>query len=181
MRALVIALLIVAGFARPAEARRVDARFFMDFAPGIAVPIADAPWRAYTSPSFKFSLRVGAELWLARGFGIAGEVDLDPEPLITTDRVQGRFRGMVGFRLLFGFGIGAFFIRHAIGADYISRIPSGNILEAQAALAVEPGVGVQFRVIRHMVVGFTVDFPVGFFQSLTAVDVQFLGFLGARF
>jgi hypothetical protein len=118
-----------------------------------------------------------------RGFGIAGEVDLDPEPLMTTNRdaVQGRFRGMIGFRMLFGFGIGAFFIRHAIGVDYIARIPNGNILEAEGRLAVEPGVGVQFRVVRHMVVGFSVDFPIAFYQPLTAIDVQFLGFIGARF
>jgi hypothetical protein len=165
----------------PAEARGVDARFLLDAAPGLTVPIADNYWRGYGGPSFKFSLRVGAELWFAHQFGIAGEVDLDPEPLILSNHdVVGRVRGLVGFRLLFGFRVGAFFIRHAIGVDYVGTIETApNRLAGEAALAVEPGVGVQFRFIRHGVVGFLVDFPIGFFYHLAA-DVQFLGFLGVR-
>jgi len=165
-----------------AEARRVDSRFLMDFAPGLAVPIADRPWRDYTGPSFKFSLRVGGELWVARGFGIAGEFDLDPEPLMRSDgHVLGRFRGLIGLRLLFGFGVGAFYIRHAMGVDYINDIQTSLDARAgSAALAVEPGVGVQFRVVRHLVVGFDVAFPMAFYYNFAA-DAHFLGFIGIRF
>jgi hypothetical protein len=181
IRALAVPLLLVLGGSSIAEARRVDSRFLMDFAPGIAVPIADDGWRGYTGPSFKFSLRIGGELWIANGFGIAGEVDLDPEPVMTNDGVQGRFRGMIGFRLLFGFRIGAFFIRHAIGGDYLAHYRSPGFYDAVGALAVEPGMGVQFRVVRHLVIGFAVDFPFAFFQSgAFETDVQFLGFLGIR-
>ena len=184
-RAAVLALLLVPLFPSLSEARRVDSRFLLDIAPGITVPIADDGWRGYTGPSFKFSLRIGGELWIANGFGIAGEVDLDPEPVMTSDGVQGRFRGMIGFRLLFGFRIGAFFIRHAIGGDYLARFhPRGGTVDVNpGALAVEPGMGVQFRVVRHLVIGFSVDFPIAFYETNNgpfAADVQFLGFLGVR-
>jgi hypothetical protein len=174
-------ILAISLFPSLAQARRVDARFLMDFAPGITVPIADGAWRDYTGPSFKFSLRIGGELWLARGFGIAGEFDLDPEPVMTSNGVQGRFRGMIGMRLLFGFGIGAFFIRHAIGGDYLGHVNHNGVFEGVGALAVEPGFGVQFRVVRHLVVGFSTDFPIAFYDSPFAADVQFLGFFGLRF
>src|SRR4051794_22566413 len=107
LRAVLIALAL-AFVTTPAEARRIDGKFLLDMAPGIAVPIASNAWRNYTAPRFKFSLRVGGELWVARHFGIAGEFDLDPEPLMRSDGgVLGRVRGLVGMRLLFGFGIGA--------------------------------------------------------------------------
>jgi hypothetical protein len=178
-RSLVVALLLLGSSV--AEARRVDSRFLMDFAPGIAVPIADDGWRGYTGPSFKFSLRIGGELWFHPGIGIAGEVDLDPEPVMTgPDGAVGRFRGLVGFRILFGFRIGAFFIRHAMGVDYLAHVRAPGVFEAEGRLAVEPGMGVQFRVVRHLVVGFAVDFPIAFYSPYLATDVQFLGFLGIR-
>jgi hypothetical protein len=178
-RLLVVVMLLLGSSV--AEARRVDSRFLMDFAPGITVPIADDGWRAYTGPSFKFSLRIGGELWFHPGIGIAGEVDLDPEPVMTSpDGAVGRFRGMIGFRILFGFRIGAFFIRHAIGGDYLAHYRAPGVFDAQAGLAVEPGMGVQFRVVRHLVVGFAVDFPIAFYTNTFATDVQFLGFLGIR-
>ena len=179
-RSLGLALLLLT-LPSAAEARRIESRFLLDLAPGITVPIADGGWRGDTGPSFKLSLRVGGELWVGRGFGIAGEVDLDPEPLMRSDgHVLGRVRGLVGLRLLFGFGVGAFFIRHAIGVDYINDIQTTpDTRGGSAALAVEPGLGMQFRVVRHMVVGFAVDFPIAFHYNFAA-DVQFLGFLGVR-
>ena len=183
MKRLAAATALVAALAFPhiAEARRANVRFLFDAAPGVTIPIADNAWRDYTSPSFKLSLRVGGEIWFGHHFGIAGEIDTDPEPLLRSDgHVLGRVRGLVGLRLLFGFGVGAFYIRHAIGVDYVNDIQVTRDARAgAAALAVEPGVGLQFRVARRLVVGFDTAFPIGFFYNL-ATDVQFLGFIGAR-
>jgi hypothetical protein len=181
LRAILIALAL-AFVAKPAEARRINGKFLMDFAPGISVPIANDSWTHYADPSFKFSLRIGGELWFTRHFAFAGEVDLDPQPQMRTDgAVLGRVRTLVGFRLVFGFGIGAFYIRHAIGVDWLQDVPTLNPRSGEAVLAVEPGVGLQFHVARHLVVGFDNAFPIGFFHNpLLAVDVQFLGFLGLR-
>lgn len=176
-----LALLGALAQSTPASARGVDARFLMDFAPGITVPIAGAGYAASTGPSFKFSLRTGAELWFNRVFGIAGDGDLGFSPMMSSGGPTFRFRGLVGLRLLIGFRVGAFFIRQAIGVDYIAgTLRSLSVLDGTSALAVEPGFGVQFRFIRHGVVGFALDFPVGFFNFLAA-DVQMLAFLGLRF
>lgn len=171
--------------ATPAEARRVDARFMLDVAPGVAIPVADGPYRAAFGPSFKLSSRFGAEFWFTRHFGIAGEADLDLSPLmvdVTPIEARARVRGLVGFRLLFGFRVGAFFIRQAMGVDWIGgSVPRAGIASGVAALGVEPGFGMYFRFIRHGVAGFAVDFPVGFFNFPSyAADVQMLGFLGLR-
>lgn len=177
------ALVAVACVSSTAEAR---GRFLLDVAPGVAVPIADGNWQGTTDPSFKLSLRFGGELWFTRVIGMAGEVDLDLEPLmVASDSADARVRGLVGLRLLFGFPrhIGAFFLRQAIGVDYISPNASDvplDVRDGQAALAVEPGLGLQFHFVRRGVVGFAVDFPIGFFDHLLAADVQFLGFIGAR-
>ncbi len=183
MKNVAAATALVAALALPqvGEARPANVRFLFDAAPGVTIPIADNAWRGYAGPSFKLSLRIGGEIWLSRHFGIAGEIDTDPEPLERTDaRLLGRFRGLVGLRLLFGFGVGAFYIRHAIGVDFVSEIrTSPDTLAPAVGLGVEPGVGLQFRVARHLVVGFDTAFPIGFFNSL-AVDVQFLGFFGVR-
>ena len=138
-------LIALGGLATPAEARRADVRFLFDAAPGITVPIADGDWRNFNSPSFKLSLRTGGELWFSRHFGIAGEIDTDLQPLLVTrSSADVRFRGLVGLRLLFGFRVGAFFIRRGV-------------------------------------VGFAVDFPIGFYGTpYFAADVQFLGFIGVR-
>ncbi len=175
-------LIALGGLATPAEARRADVRFLFDAAPGITVPIADGDWRNFNSPSFKLSLRTGGELWFSRHFGIAGEIDTDLQPLLVTrSSADVRFRGLVGLRLLFGFRVGAFFIRQAIGVDLVGNGLRNGVKASEAALAVEPGVGMQFRFIRRGVVGFAVDFPIGFYGTpYFAADVQFLGFIGVR-
>ena len=173
-------MIALCGWATPSEARRADVRFLFDAAPGITVPIADANWRAFNSPSFKLSLRAGGELWFTQHFGIAGEIDTDLQPLLVTrSNVDVRFRGLVGLRLLFGFRVGAFFIRQAMGVDVVGNGVRNAVRASEASLAVEPGVGMQFRFVKHGVVGFAVDFPIAFHTDF-AVDVQFLGFIGVR-
>jgi hypothetical protein len=79
-------------------------------------------------------------------------------------------------------GVGAFFFRGVFGVDHIFNGPyyRGGPY-GPTAFAVEPGFGLQFHVVRHLVVGFAVDFPIGLFDPFTAVDCQLLGFLGVRF
>jgi hypothetical protein len=179
-RLAIVAGLIALSISTAAEAR---GRFLFDAAPGITVPIGDGSWRGATGPIFKMSLRFGGEFWLNRVIGIAGEGDLDLEPVMYSGADPGaRVRGLVGFRLLIGFPrhIGAFFLRNAIGVDYLASDTGPLALRSgEAALAVEPGLGLQFHFVRRGMVGFAVDFPIGFFQFLAA-DVQLLGFIGAR-
>ena len=166
-----------------AHARGVNAKFLLDLLPGITVPIALPGYVAEAEPSFKHSIRVGAELWFNRRFAFAGETDLDVSPMmLDSGDVMGRVRWLVGFRLVFGFGVGAFFLRHAIGLDYATTQlrwrPSGNL-----SMAVEPGLGLQFRFARYGVAGFVMDFPTAFSfggNDSFAMDVQFLGLIGVR-
>jgi len=182
VRALLLSLALLAGGGGAAHARGVNARFLMDFLPGVSIPIADGAWRADADPSFKFSVRTGAELWFNRRFAFAGEIDLDLSPLMFDDGgVAGRVRALAGFRLVFGFRVGAFFIRQALGVDFISdRAPLNGRLRGVTALAVEPGVGLQFRFARRGVAGFVMDFPTAFSSGTFAMDVQLLGMIGIR-
>jgi hypothetical protein len=171
---------LVFTFAQEAAARRVNAKFLLDFAPGIQVPIATAGYVAEVEPTFKHSLRIGAELWINRRFGIAGEGDFGLSPILFDDGGLGaRVRFLLGFRLLFGFRVGAFFLRHAIGLDHAVR----NVRAPQpgiSSLGVEPGFGLQFYFARRGVAGFGVDLPTAFNNNTFSMDIQFLGFIGLR-
>jgi hypothetical protein len=168
-----------------AEARPVNARFFLDGAAGVSVPIADSVWRDDVSPTFVAQLRLGGELWLTRRFGLGPEFALSVSPVIPNlpggPVTDARIRGLVGVRLLVGFGRGhAFFARFMLGVDAIA--PHG-----ETRFGVEPGIGMQFHVARHCVVGFAVDFPtavhnafVGGVDSPIQVDIDFLFFVGLR-
>jgi hypothetical protein len=180
-RIVILALLLGSAIA---HARGANAKFLIDFAPGVTFPIGPTGpggWPEAGDPSFKHSIRIGAELWFNRRFAFAGEGDFDVSPQMFDDgRVFARVRGMIGFRLVFGFGVGAFFLRHCIGADYLVRRvspPNGDI-----SLALEPGFGLQFRFARYGVAGFAIDFPtaIRFGPADFTMDVQFLGFIGVR-
>jgi hypothetical protein len=179
-----VAIALAMLWSATAQARGVNAKFLMDFLPGLSVPIADGTWRGEADPSFKFSLRTGAELWFTRGFAFAGEIDLDVSPQMRDDgTVAGRVRALAGFRLVFGFGVGAFFIRHAIGLDYATTtLPTPGRIRGSVSLGVEPGIGLQFRFARRGVAGFVMDFPTAFYDNTSAfiMDVQLLGLIGLR-
>ncbi len=115
--------------------------------------------------------RTGAELWFSRGFAFAGEIDLDLQPqMLDNGSVAGRVRALAGFRLVFGFGVGAFFLRHAIGADYITdALPRVGRISGAVGLAVEPGLGLQFKFARRGVAGFVMDFPTTFSGGTFAI------------
>ncbi|HZS37753.1 MAG TPA: hypothetical protein VFF06_13040 [Polyangia bacterium] len=164
-----------------AEARRVNARFFLDGAAGVSIPIAQSPYADAFWPAPKLSLRLGAELWLTHRFGLAPELALDGAPLISRgddDVHAGKGRFQVGLRLLAGFGRGhAFFGRFLLGAEVINQT---------AGFTTEPGLGMQFRIAHHAVAGFTLGFPLSVYhftapeRSVVQVDFDLLVFIGLR-
>lgn len=197
-------------FASTAQAREpLHPRWLLDAAIGVSAPVADSNYTTFADPTFKFSLRTGAELWLTHLIGVAPELTIDLFPVKTDDytyrRIVGidtpfaRFRALAGARLLIAFpkDIGAFFARFGLGLDYLWGSEQGNVgpvlLRANfssTAFTLEPGFGAQFRVTRWGVVGATLGFPVAFhdfgradaanIRSFTAVDADFLVFFGLR-
>jgi len=72
-------------------------------------------------------------------------------------------------------------------AGFADSTLAGDLaLERGDCFTLEPGAGVQFNVVRHLVVGFTTGFPIAFHdfgnnnRSFTAVDVDFMGVVGLR-
>jgi len=177
VRAILVSILLLS---TAAEARRVDAKFLLDVGPGVAVPIFGPDWRSDTNASFKHTLRIGGEFWITHRFGLAVEADADVSAvMIQGDGADARFRGLVGIRELIGFNVGAFFFRQAVGFDHLWGANAKTPFEGATAAAIEMGLGVQFKFARRGVAGFVTDFPVAFYSSI-AIDVQFLGFVGAR-
>jgi len=191
MKKLASAILLVVGVfaATPARAE-VHGRFLFDAAPGVSIPLADRTYRGEFSASFKLSLRMGGEFWFgaARKVGIAGEVATDFEPLTYSgvdDTHFGRIRALVGLRFLIAFKIGAIWLRAATGLDYIIGSQPGNAYLQSYAYTVEPGFGIQFRITRRGVIGFSAGFPVAFPSfdqrpTFTSIDADLLVFIGAR-
>jgi hypothetical protein len=159
---------------------KLNGKFLLDVAPGVTIPVGDSDYNRFVDPTFKFSLRLGGEIWFSPQFGIAPEFTLDLIPIKTDDHTYrpfngagadtpfGRVRGLLGSRLLLGFPpYGAFFFRLALGVDYITGSEqasvgpfSASISFSSTAFTVEPGVGVQFKITRYGVVGLMIDFPV---------------------
>lgn len=115
-----------------------------------------------------------------------------------------RARFLVGARFLIALAkrlpFAAFF-RFAVGADYltgsetasfnIGPIRGGGTLNlSSTAFTLEPGFGLQLRFLRYGAAGVYAGFPVAFhdfgrtdaanIRSFTAIDVDLLGFIGAR-
>ena len=100
---------------------------------------------------------------------------------------------LFGARYILNFGIGSFYLRTLLGVDHIGGTTRGSIGGiggstdfSSTGFALEPGAGVQFNLIKHLVVGFTTGFPIGFHdfgnnsRKFTAVDVDFMGVVGLR-
>ncbi len=192
-RSLAIALQLAVALPLAAhDARaRPTARFFLDGAFGLTVPIADADYADEFYPSPAIGLRLGGEIWLRPRFGLAPEVALDGGPLVgqrSTGVTTGRFRFQPGLRVLFGFGRGhAFFLRFLVGGELFVYGPGGRggAGTVNLGFAAEPGFGMQFRVARRAVAGFTAGFPVGahtFGAPATFINADFAlsGFVGLR-
>jgi hypothetical protein len=195
--------------ARSAEARDLKVGFMADFVQGLSIPIADGNYKKFADPSYKLGLRVGAVFYVRHNLGVAPEAEFDYSPVNTNDATYqsvgidaqfNRVRGLFGGRVIVPFGIGSFYARLAIGVDYLTG-SLGVILPvigrqstpySSTAFTLEPGVGVQFNIVRHLVLGVTSGFPVAFHDTnkpltnlstsaFTAVDIDFLAVLGVRF
>lgn len=199
--ALAAALLLCGRTTNAAE--RLKVGFMMDFVAGVTVPIADSDYKNFADASFKMGLRLGAVLYITNHFGIApeGEFDfiyLEPDKndfprIANTETVIYRERGIFGARYIINFNVGSFYLRTLIGVDHIGGTSSVSIAGIHSStdfgstgLALEPGMGIQFNVVRHLVVGFTTGFPIAFHdfgnntRKFTSADVDFMGVVGLR-
>ncbi|HEY2748263.1 MAG TPA: outer membrane beta-barrel protein [Polyangia bacterium] len=189
-------------------AERMKVGFMLDFVTGVTIPIADADYKNFADASFKLGLRMGAVLHITDRFGIAPEAEFDFIPLepdksdfpsssgtLNVSTAIYRERGLFGARFILNFGIGSVYARTMIGVDHIGGTTSaaiggfgGSTDFSSTGFTLEPGAGVQFNVVRHLVVGFTTGFPIAFHdfgngnndRHFTAVDVDFLGVVGVR-
>ncbi|MCU1279625.1 MAG: hypothetical protein JWM53_3171 [bacterium] len=204
---LLLALALVLLCARNTNAaERMKVGFMMDFVTGVTVPIGDGDYKNFADASFKIGLRVGAFIYITERFGIAPEGEFDFIPLepdktdfpsssgtVSVSTSIFRERGLFGARYIINFGIGSFYLRTMLGVDHIGGTTRGSVGGfggstdfSSTGFALEPGAGVQFNVIKHLVVGFTTGFPIGFHdfgnntRKFTAVDVDFMGVVGLR-
>ncbi len=189
-------------------AERMKVGFLLDFITGVTIPIADGDYKNFADASFKIGIRAGAVLYISDRFGIAPEAEFDFIPLepdktdfpstsgtLNVSTAIYRERGLFGARFIFNFGIGSVYLRTMIGVDHIggsTNIALGGFSTSpdfsSTGFTLEPGAGVQFNVVRHLVVGFSTGFPIAFHdfgnnddsRKFTAVDVDFLGVVGLR-
>ncbi len=203
---LLAAALVLLCARTTSAAERMRVGFMADFVTGVTIPIADSDYKNFADASFKMGVRLGAVLYITQHFGIAPEGEFD-FVVLEPDRTDfasasGTFslstsifeeRGMFGARYIFNFGIGSFYLRTMLGVDHIGGTTSASVGSiggstdfSSTGFALEPGFGVQFNVVRHLVVGFTSGFPIAFHdfgnnsRKFTAVDVDFLGVIGVR-
>jgi hypothetical protein len=188
-------------------AERMKVGFMMDFVTGVTIPIGDHDYKNFADASFKIGLRIGAVLYISERFGIAPEgefdfvyVEPDKQDFANVSGNGGsvsttilRERGLFGARYIINFGIGSFYLRTMLGVDHIGYTTTVSAFGfntssnyGSTGFALEPGAGVQFNVVRHLVVGFTTGFPIAFHDfgnnnyKFTAVDVDFMGVVGLR-
>ncbi len=189
-------------------AERMKVGFMLDLVTGVSVPIGDSDYKNFADASFKVGLRIGAVLYLTEHWGIAPEGEFDFVPVepdksdfpsssgtINISTSIYRERGLFGARYIYNFGIGSVYARTMIGVDHIGGTASasvggfgGSTDFSSTGFTLEPGGGVQFNVVRHLVVGFTTGFPIAFHsfgngnnnRKFTAVDIDFMGTVGLR-
>lgn len=181
---MTVLLAPVTAVARPA------ASFLADGSLAVDIPFAGAPHRDEFYPSPTIGLTLGAELWLSHRIGLAPVFVLDGGPLIprrTAAVTTGHARLAPGLRLLFGVGHDrAVFLQWLLGLDTLVYGPGGSQGAGtfDLGVAVEPGVGMQFRVARHAVLGFLVAVPVAvhdvFDTRPVGADIDLRFFVGRR-
>ena len=204
---LVVALVLLCARTTNA-AERLKVGFMMDFVTGVTVPVADGDYKNFADASFKMGLRLGAVIYINDRFGIAPEGEFDFIPLepdktdfpssngtVNVSTTIYRERGLFGARYILNFGIGSAYLRTMIGVDHIGGTTSasvggfgGSTDFSSTGFTLEPGAGVQFNIVRHLVVGFTTGFPIAFHsfgnnnnsRKFTAVDIDFMGVVGLR-
>ena len=200
---LLAAMLLTCARANAAERMKVG--FLGDLVTGVSIPIGDNDYQRFADPSFKIGLRLGVVLELSRSFSIAPEAEFDfvaVEPDRTDfPSVSGTIgastsifdeRGLFGARYIFPFALGAFYLRTLIGVDHLGGTSTVNIggLSGSSsfdstAFALEPGAGIEFNIVRHLVIGFSTGFPIAFHhlsqnRSFTAANIDLLATVGLR-
>ena len=187
-------------------AERLKVGLLLDGVIGATVPIGDSDYKKFADASFKLGVRAGAVLYISDRFGIAPEAEFDFVALmpdstdfpsssgtVNVSTSLNEERGMFGARYIIHFGIGSFYLRTMIGVDHIGGTTHGSVGGisgstdfSSTGFALEPGFGIQFNNIKHLVVGFTSGFPIAFHDfgnnrpHFTAVDVDFLAVVGFR-
>jgi len=215
LNTILIAAFAIGLTAHDAHAEKVA--FMADFAPGITIPISDSEYTKRTDPSFKLSLKAGAIFYVGRHFGISAEGQFDWIPVnskdsyfasvappgTSIDPTFNRVRFLGGSRFIIPFGIGSVYFRVALGLDYMTGSTAYHALNlvtftqdsSSAVFTFEPGFGVQFNVVRHLVLGLYTGFPIMSERTLTIVasggnaatiqftpvDVDILAVVGIRF
>lgn len=200
---LVLIAALLSALATQAEARRrPKVGFLLDFVSGVSIPIADHDYKNFADASFKMGVRLGAQFRLLPHLAIAPEIEFDFVPVNSSDatfarsHIDARFyreRGLFGARLIVPFDLGAFYFRAALGVDHIGGDTSIGIAGANVStdwsstgFTFEPGAGVEFHPVKHLVVGITTGFPIALHDfgkyrpHFTAVDVDFLAVVGLR-
>jgi hypothetical protein len=200
---LMVILLSLSNMGNARGERRMKVGFMLDFVQGVSIPIANNDYKNFADVSYKLGVRIGVVLYLSRYFGFAPEAEFDFIPVNSSDHtfqdngLDAQFyreRGLFGGRFIVPFGIGSFYARTLFGVDHIggtvSVIPSEQPAThySSTGFTFEPGAGVQFNVVKHLVVGFATGFPIALHNfnpnnsrsSFTAVDVDFLAVIGLR-
>jgi len=176
--------------------------FFGDFVSGVSIPIADSDYKNFADAAFKLGLRGGVIFHVLPMLGIAPEAEFDFIPMNSNDstfqrnNIDAQFyreRGIFGARFIIPFGIGSFYARAMFGVNHIGGTTAITIAGARIStdysstgFTFEPGLGIQFNIVKHLVIGFTTGFPIATHDfgnnrpHFTAVDVDFLAVVGFR-
>ncbi len=188
-------------------AEHMKVGFMADFVSGISIPIADGDYKNYADASFKMGVRLGAVLYVHPKFGVAPEFEFDFIPVNSNDAtfqnngLDAQFyreRALFGARFIVPFSIGSFYARAGLGVDHIGGSVTVNVGPVHASsdysstgFTFEPGVGVQFNIVKHLVLGVSSGFPIALHDfgsssptrnsKFTAVDIDFLAVVGVRF
>ena len=174
----------------------------VDFVNGVSIPIADGDYKNFADASYKLGVRGGVVFYVLPMLGIAPEAEFDFIPMNSNDStfqrngIDAQFyreRGIFGARFIVPFGIGSFYARAMFDVDHIGDSAAITIAGARfstdyssTGFTFEPGLGIQFNIVKHLVIGFATGFPIATHDfgtnrpHFTAVDVDFLAVVGFR-
>lgn len=174
----------------------------VDFVNGVSIPVADGDYKNFADAAYKLGVGGGVVFYVLPRLGIAPEAEFDFIPMNSNDStfqrngIDAQFyreRGIFGARFIVPFGIGSFYARAMFGVDHIGGSAAVTIAGARfstdyssTGFTFEPGLGIQFNIVKHLVIGFATGFPIATHDfgtnkpHFTAVDVDFLAVVGFR-
>jgi hypothetical protein len=194
-------LLLCARTTQAAPALKIGG--LVDFVNGISIPVSDSDYKDYADVSYKLGLRAGVIFYVHPRFNVAAEGEFDFIPINSNDKtfqnnsIDAQFyreRGLIGGRFIVPFGIGAAYARAMFGVDHIGgttavNTPIGRFSTdwSSTGFTFEPSLGVEFEIVKHLVIGFSTGFPIALHDfgqnkpNFTSVDIDFLAVVGFRF